>query len=216
MTRMPWLKLTCVRASAHNVAASGSMRCSRRVKASWAGARSSSPCTFAASVALTERGEAITKLMLSSSEHLGGFTPFFYYIFFNCVTSIDEMKRLAATRRGGIIAPQPKRGHCAASKWRPAMQHIGLDLGKTSSQLCVLSEEGELIEKRVKTGRETFIQLLGGCAPARILIEASTESEWVARHLEALGHEVVVADPNFAPMYATRSRRVKTDRRDAR
>src|SRR5215207_4767067 len=87
MTRMPWLKLTCVRASAHNVAASGSMRCSRRVKASWAGARSSSPCTFAASVALTERGEAITKLMLSSSEHLGGFTPFFYYIFFNCVTS---------------------------------------------------------------------------------------------------------------------------------
>lgn len=40
-------------------------------------------------------------------------------------------------------------------------------------------------------------------------------SEWVARCLEALGHEVVVADPNFAAMYATRSRRVKTDRRDA-
>jgi transposase len=26
----------------------------------------------------------------------------------------------------------------------------------------------------------------------------------------------VVADPGFAPMYATRSRRVKTDKRDAR
>jgi transposase len=38
----------------------------------------------------------------------------------------------------------------------------------------------------------------------------------VARHLESLGHEVIVADPNFAPMYATRSRRTKTDRRDAR
>jgi transposase len=38
----------------------------------------------------------------------------------------------------------------------------------------------------------------------------------VARCLEALGHEVIVADPNFAPMYATRSRKVKTDRRDAR
>jgi len=82
--------------------------------------------------------------------------------------------------------------------------------------MCALSEEGELIEKRLKTGRETFTQLLGGCAPSRILIEASTESEWVARTLEALGHEVIVADPNFAPMYATRSRRVKTDRRDAR
>jgi transposase len=31
-----------------------------------------------------------------------------------------------------------------------------------------------------------------------------------------LGHEVIVADPNFAPMYATRARRTKTDRRDAR
>lgn len=38
----------------------------------------------------------------------------------------------------------------------------------------------------------------------------------MAQHLEQLGHEVIVADPNFAPMYATRSRRVKTDRRDAR
>jgi transposase len=33
---------------------------------------------------------------------------------------------------------------------------------------------------------------------ARNLVEASTESEWVAQHLEALGHEVIVADPNFA------------------
>src|SRR5712692_901459 len=34
--------------------------------------------------------------------------------------------------------------------------------------------------------------------------------------LEGLGREVIVADPNFAPMYATRTRKVKTDRRDAR
>jgi len=31
-----------------------------------------------------------------------------------------------------------------------------------------------------------------------------------------MGHEVVVADPNYAPMYASRSRKVKTDKRDAR
>jgi transposase len=48
-----------------------------------------------------------------------------------------------------------------------------------------------------------------------VLLEASTESEWVARHVEALGHVVIVADPNYAPMYATRARRVKPDRRDA-
>jgi transposase len=37
-----------------------------------------------------------------------------------------------------------------------------------------------------------------------------------ARWLKELGHEVIVADPNFAVMYATRSKRVKTDRRDGR
>jgi transposase len=44
---------------------------------------------------------------------------------------------------------------------------------------------------------------------ARILIEASTDGEWVARCLEALGYEIIVADPNFAPMYAARTRKVK-------
>ncbi len=48
------------------------------------------------------------------------------------------------------------------------------------------------------------------------VIESSTESEWVAQCLEDLGHQVIVADPSFAPMYAQRSRKVKTDRRDAR
>src|SRR5918992_1764905 len=96
------------------------------------------------------------------------------------------------------------------------MDFIGFDLGKVSSQVCILTEDGELIERRIKTDREHISELLGSRPPSRILIESGTESEWVARHLEALGHEVIVADPNFAAMYATRSRRVKTDRRDAR
>ena len=48
----------------------------------------------------------------------------------------------------------------------------------------------------------------------RILLETGTESEWVAQTLEAAGHEVIVADPNYAPMYGEMTRRVKTDRRD--
>jgi len=92
----------------------------------------------------------------------------------------------------------------------------GIDVHKRESQVCILAAEGEVIEKRIRTERERFAELLKGRGSARILIEASTESEWVARCLEELGHEVVVADPNFAPMYATRSRRVKTDKRDAR
>jgi transposase len=96
------------------------------------------------------------------------------------------------------------------------MDFIGFDLGKVSSQVCIITEGGELVERRVRTDREQIIKLLSGHPQARILLEASTESEWVARFLEGLGHEVVVADTNFSPMYATRSRRVKTDKRDAR
>jgi transposase len=96
------------------------------------------------------------------------------------------------------------------------MDYIGIDLHKNSSQVCILTEDGELIERRIKTGRESFDELFSERPPARILVEASTESEWAARHFEGLGHEVIVADPNFAPMYATRDRRIKTDKRDAR
>src|SRR5205085_3238347 len=96
------------------------------------------------------------------------------------------------------------------------MDFIGFDLGKVSSQVCLITQAGELIERRIKTDREHISELLSKRPPARLLIESSTESEWVARYLEGLGHEVIVADTNFAPMYATRSRRVKTDKRDAR
>jgi transposase len=95
------------------------------------------------------------------------------------------------------------------------MDTIGLDLHKRESQLCILREDGTLVERRILTSRERFALVLGTLPKARILVEASTESEWVAQHLESFGHEVIVADPNYAPMYSTRSRRVKTDKRDA-
>jgi len=93
---------------------------------------------------------------------------------------------------------------------------IGLDLHKRETQVCILTADGELVERRIATTRTRFTEVLGTRPRARILLEASTESEWVARHLASLGHEVIVADPSYAPMYATRSRRVKTDERDAR
>jgi len=83
------------------------------------------------------------------------------------------------------------------------MDHIGIDVHKRESQICILGEGGEVIERRIRTEPQRFAEALGGRAPARILLESSTESEWVARCLEALGHHVIVADPNFAPIYAT-------------
>jgi transposase len=95
------------------------------------------------------------------------------------------------------------------------MDHVGIDLGKRESQIAILTEDGELINRRIRTERPRLAEMFGRRPKARILLEASTESEWVARCLEDLGHEVIVADPNYAPMYARRTRRVKTDRRDA-
>lgn len=96
------------------------------------------------------------------------------------------------------------------------MEKIGIDVHKVASQVCIQLEDGTFLERRIATTQPAFAKLLGARPRARILLEASTESEWVAQCLEALGHEVIVADPNFAPMYATRSRKIKTDRRDAR
>jgi transposase len=97
------------------------------------------------------------------------------------------------------------------------MEDIGIDVHQRESQVCIVDEDGHvLLERRVRTRGERFAALRDGRDRARVVLEASTESEWVAQALEALGHEVIVADPTLAPMYATRSRRVKTDRRDAR
>lgn len=96
------------------------------------------------------------------------------------------------------------------------MFKIGLDVHKVHTQACILSEEGEVQEMRFLTDRQRLREIFGALERSRILLESSTESEWVARCLEELGHEVIVADPNYAPMYAQRSRRVKTDKRDSR
>ena len=95
------------------------------------------------------------------------------------------------------------------------MEYVGIDVHKKHSQICTFTEAGEILHQRIETQRERFAAVFAMRPQVRILIEASTESEWVAQCLETRGHEVIVADPNYAPMYAQRSRRVKTDRRDA-
>lgn len=94
------------------------------------------------------------------------------------------------------------------------MDHIGIDLHKRDSQICWLKDSGEVVEQRIRTTRERLVAVLGGAPPAQVLVEASTESEWVAQCLEGMGHRVVVADPGYAPMYPRRGRQ-KNDRRDA-
>ena len=95
------------------------------------------------------------------------------------------------------------------------MEYSAIDLHLRRSQFRIVREDGAVIrEGKIDTSRADFTRIFGARPPLRILIESGTESEWVAQHLETLGHEVIVADPNYAPMYWSRSRKVKTDGRD--
>jgi transposase len=95
------------------------------------------------------------------------------------------------------------------------MEHVAIDLGRPNSVMCQLNAEGKKSFRRFALNRSNLDRFFGGRPRCRVLVESSTESEWVAQYLEGLGHEMVVADPNYAPMYGERNRRVKTDRRDA-
>ncbi len=95
------------------------------------------------------------------------------------------------------------------------MECGAIDLHMKKSHIRIVSEDGSVIWKgRIDTRRTEFARVFARRPRMRILLESSTESEWVAQALEGLGHVVVVADPNYAAMYGTRNRRIKTDERD--
>ena len=95
------------------------------------------------------------------------------------------------------------------------MEYGAIDLHLRRSQFRIVREDGTVMkEGRIDTTRSDFARVFGERPRMRVLIESSTESEWVAQHLEGMGHDVIVADPNYAPMYGSRSRKIKTDGRD--
>jgi transposase len=95
------------------------------------------------------------------------------------------------------------------------MEYGAIDLHLRRSQFRIVREDGTVVkEGKFDTTRVDLTRIFGGREPLRVLLESSTDSEWVAQQLETLGHEVIVADPNYAPMYGMRRRRVKTDGRD--
>jgi transposase len=95
------------------------------------------------------------------------------------------------------------------------MEYGAIDLHTRRSQIRIVTADGvPVLDRRIDTRAQEFARVFEGRPRMRILLESSTESEWVARCLEGLGHEVIVADPTYAAMYGARTRRVKTDRRD--
>lgn len=97
------------------------------------------------------------------------------------------------------------------------MQHVGIDLGGTKSQICIHSDTVELLKERgVRTHEliEVASQLLD--APSRVVLESCTEAFEVAARLQALGHDVVVVPAIYCRELGIGRRNMKSDVKDAR
>jgi transposase len=96
--------------------------------------------------------------------------------------------------------------------------YIGIDLHKKTSQIAVLDGDSGvfILQKSIRSLPHRFSDELKDHRGAKVLVEASTVSRWVVPLLRRLGFEVILGDPNFALMYASRSTICKNDKHDAR
>ncbi len=91
---------------------------------------------------------------------------------------------------------------------------IGMDLGDTTHEVCVLNQAGEVArEEQIPNRVEHMVQLSKRYPGAVIIMEVGGQSPWVSRKLEELGHTVIVA--NARKVRAIYESDNKTDARDA-
>ncbi len=94
------------------------------------------------------------------------------------------------------------------------MRHVGVDLHKQTSQIAVLSEEGELTQHRVANDIQRLEQFFTQLPPATpVAIEASGTWWWLVDLLERLGHHAILSHPKQTKAIA--AARLKNDRVDA-
>jgi hypothetical protein len=53
------------------------------------------------------------------------------------------------------------------------VDHVGIDVHKVASQICVIAERGKQIQQRIRTEPARLAVVLGKWPRARILIDAS-------------------------------------------
>ena len=91
---------------------------------------------------------------------------------------------------------------------------LGLDLGDRVSRVCGVDAGGAVVvQASVSTDRETLRSFFATQPQARVVLEVGTHSPWVSRTLQAVGHDVLVANPS--EMYGPKRRRKRNDRLDA-
>jgi len=91
---------------------------------------------------------------------------------------------------------------------------IGIDVGDKRSDYCVLDGEGHKVEEAGLSNTAASLRKhFGGLRRARMALETGAQTGWISRELEALGHEVLVA--NARELRAISGSGRKSDRRDA-
>ena len=91
---------------------------------------------------------------------------------------------------------------------------IGLDLGDRITHGCVLDAAARVVERfRFPTTRAGVAQAYADRSPCRVALEVGTHSPWMSRDLQAMGHEVIVANAREVQSITRSSR--KNDAADA-
>jgi transposase len=91
---------------------------------------------------------------------------------------------------------------------------VGIDVGDTHSNLCVLDAAGTVTEEtKVRTTPAVLRRQLERFPASRVVLEVGSQSPWLSRLIRELGHECIVANPVKVRLIAQSNQ--KTDRSDA-
>ncbi len=91
---------------------------------------------------------------------------------------------------------------------------MGIDVGDRYSHLCLVDDDGEVVDRdRVRSTEAAFRRHFEGAPRLRIALECGTHSPWMSRLLKQLGHQVVVANARKIPTIT--GSESKNDRNDA-
>jgi transposase len=128
--------------------------------------------------------------------------------------NISSTTTRTATVRVTRVQPEPTDDG-AASVTSRYQAVVGLDVGDRQSHYCVLDLDGNVVTEGVVNTRDAALRVLfDGKGRMRIALEAGTQSPWISRLLNAMGHEVLVANPRKLRLIAESD--AKHDRADAR
>jgi transposase len=91
---------------------------------------------------------------------------------------------------------------------------VGIDVGDTHSNLCLLDNDGTVIEEsKLRTTPSALRRHLERLPSCRVVIEVGSQSPWLSRLVRELGHECITANPFKVRLIAQGAQ--KNDRSDA-